>query len=88
MVGLFLHYVPIGSFHCLGIQTYCIYYSRFEGLRNSDDGVEIGRLLERTLKESRCMDLESLCIVAEEKVVQAFGIEAFLLFVLSTRLKS
>jgi len=41
---------------------------KFEGLRNSDDGVEIGRLLERTLKESRCMDLESLCIVAEEKV--------------------
>eukprot|EP00088_Acartia_fossae_P006253 TRINITY_DN1288_c0_g1_i1.p1 TRINITY_DN1288_c0_g1~~TRINITY_DN1288_c0_g1_i1.p1 ORF type:complete len:408 (+),score=92.95 TRINITY_DN1288_c0_g1_i1:43-1266(+) len=41
---------------------------RFEGMRNSDDGVELGRLLERTLKESRCVDLESLCIVAEEKV--------------------
>jgi len=41
---------------------------KFEGLRNSEDGVEIGRLLERTLKESKCVDLESLCIVAEEKV--------------------
>ena len=43
---------------------------RFEGLRNSEDGVEIGRLLERTLKESKCVDLESLCIVAEEKVAR------------------
>jgi len=41
---------------------------KFEGLRNSDDGVEIGRLLERTIKESKCVDLESLCIVADEKV--------------------
>jgi len=41
---------------------------KFEGQRNSEESVELGRLLERTLKESRCLDLESLCIVAEEKV--------------------
>ncbi len=30
--------------------------------------MEINRLLERCLKESKCLDLESLCIVSEEKV--------------------
>ncbi|XP_023332130.1 uncharacterized protein LOC111704209 [Eurytemora carolleeae] len=40
----------------------------FEGGRAGDQGVELSRLLERTLKESRCLDLESLCIVSEEKV--------------------
>ena len=29
---------------------------------------EVSRLLERLLKESRCLDMESLCISAEEKV--------------------
>eukprot|EP00088_Acartia_fossae_P063516 TRINITY_DN7750_c0_g1_i1.p1 TRINITY_DN7750_c0_g1~~TRINITY_DN7750_c0_g1_i1.p1 ORF type:complete len:399 (+),score=69.71 TRINITY_DN7750_c0_g1_i1:41-1237(+) len=43
---------------------------KFESGRPSDDTVELNRLLERTLKESRCLDLESLCIVAEEKVWQ------------------
>jgi len=43
---------------------------RFDAGRQSDEGVELSRLLERTLKESRCLDLESLCIVAEEKVWQ------------------
>ena len=32
--------------------------------------MEINRLLERCLKESKCLDLESLCIVSEEKVRQ------------------
>ncbi|XP_052793292.1 exosome complex component RRP45-like isoform X1 [Mya arenaria] len=40
----------------------------FEPGRLSDFGVEINRLLERCLKESRCIDTESLCIVAGEKV--------------------
>jgi len=40
---------------------------RFDGGR-SEESIEVSRLLERTLKESRCLDLESLCIVAEEKV--------------------
>lgn len=34
----------------------------------SDLGVEINRLLERCLRESRCLDTESLCIISGEKV--------------------
>ena len=41
----------------------------FEPGRMSDFGVEINRLLERCLKESRCLDTESLCIVSGEKVI-------------------
>lgn len=41
---------------------------KFEAGRMSDEGVEISRTLERCLKESRCLDLESLCIISEEKV--------------------
>ena len=41
---------------------------KFEVGRLTEEGVEINRTLERCLKESRCLDLESLCIVAEEKV--------------------
>lgn len=40
----------------------------FEPGRLSDFGVEINRLLERCLKESRCLDSESLCIISGEKV--------------------
>ncbi|XP_067662910.1 exosome complex component RRP45-like [Haliotis asinina] len=40
----------------------------FEIGRPSEFGVELTRLLERCLKESRCVDTESLCIVAGEKV--------------------
>lgn len=36
--------------------------------RVSDLGVEINRLLERCLRESRCLDTESLCIISGEKV--------------------
>ena len=38
------------------------------GSRMSEYGVEINRLIERCLKESRPIDVESLCIVAGEKV--------------------
>lgn len=38
------------------------------GFPLSDSTVQINRILERTLRESRCVDLESLCIIAEEKV--------------------
>ena len=41
---------------------------RFEVGRMTEEAVEINRTLERCLKESRCLDLESLCIVSEEKV--------------------
>lgn len=30
--------------------------------------IQVNRILERTLRESRCVDLESLCIIAAEKV--------------------
>ncbi|XP_071087734.1 exosome complex component RRP45-like [Haliotis cracherodii] len=40
----------------------------FEIGRPSEFGVELTRLLERCLKESRCVDTESLCVVAGEKV--------------------
>lgn len=38
------------------------------GATHSDASIQINRILERTLRESRCVDLESLCIIAEEKV--------------------
>lgn len=38
------------------------------GFPLSDSAIQINRILERTLRESRCVDLESLCIIAEEKV--------------------
>jgi len=41
---------------------------KFEVGRLTDEGVEINRTIERCLKESRCLDLESLCIISEEKV--------------------
>ena len=41
---------------------------KFEVGRLTDEGVELNRTIERCLKESRCLDLESLCIVSEEKV--------------------
>jgi len=41
---------------------------RFEAGRQSEEGVELNRTVERCLKESACVDLESLCIVTEEAV--------------------
>lgn len=38
------------------------------GFPLSDTCIQINRILERTLRESHCIDLESLCIIAEEKV--------------------
>lgn len=40
----------------------------FESGRHSDISIQVNRLLEKCLKESKCVDLEALCIVAEEKV--------------------
>jgi len=41
---------------------------KFDVGRLTEEGVEINRTIERCLKESRCLDLESLCIISEEKV--------------------
>lgn len=38
------------------------------GFPLTDSCIQINRILEKTLRESRCIDLESLCIIAEEKV--------------------
>lgn len=40
----------------------------FESGRQSDISVQVNRLLEKCLKESKCVDLEALCIVSDEKV--------------------
>ncbi|XP_021926294.1 exosome complex component RRP45-like isoform X2 [Zootermopsis nevadensis] len=40
----------------------------FEVGRQSELAVQLNRLLEKCIKDSSCVDLESLCIVAEEKV--------------------
>lgn len=40
----------------------------FDGGRQSDECVQLNRILERALKDSNCVDLESLCLVSEEKV--------------------
>lgn len=40
----------------------------FEAGRSSDSSIQLNRILERVIKDSSCVDLESLCIVAEEKV--------------------
>lgn len=39
-----------------------------EANRQTDLGVHLNRILEKTYKDSKCIDLESLCIVVEEKV--------------------
>ncbi|KAK6637647.1 hypothetical protein RUM44_008069 [Polyplax serrata] len=42
--------------------------ANFEQGRSSNLSVHINRLLEKCIKDSRAVDLESLCIVAEDKV--------------------
>lgn len=41
---------------------------QFEANRQTDFSVYLVRLLEKCYKDSKCIDLESLCIVVEEKV--------------------
>lgn len=40
----------------------------FEAGRNSELSVQLNRLLEKCLKDSKAVDLESLCIKMKEKV--------------------
>ncbi|XP_067944158.1 exosome complex component RRP45-like isoform X2 [Watersipora subatra] len=40
----------------------------FEPSRLSRVGIQMNRLLERCIKECRCVDLETLCIIAEKQV--------------------
>lgn len=41
----------------------------FEAGRNSELSVQLNRLLEKCLKDSKAIDLESLCIKMKEKVI-------------------
>lgn len=40
----------------------------FDGGKQSESSVLISRQLEKCFKDSKCIDLESLCIVADKKV--------------------
>lgn len=42
---------------------------QFEANRQTEFSVYLNRLLEKCYKDSKCVDLESLCIVVEEKVI-------------------
>lgn len=44
----------------------------FEAGRNSELSVQLNRLLEKCLKDSKAVDLESLCIKMKEKVCITF----------------
>lgn len=45
---------------------------QFESKSQSDLPVYLNRLLEKCFKDSKCLDLESLCIVVEEKVCRIY----------------
>ncbi len=47
-----------------------LFFFLFDKHRQSDQSVELNRLLERNLRQSNFMDFESLCIRAAEKVWQ------------------
>lgn len=49
---------------------------QFEANRQTDLSVYLNRLLEKCYKDSKCIDLETLCIVAEEKVCSYFNLGA------------
>ena len=40
----------------------------FEAGRPSEEAIELGRIVERGIKDSRALDTEALCIIAGEKV--------------------
>lgn len=42
----------------------------YDTSRNSDECVQLSRLLHKGIKDARCIDLESLCIISGEKVWQ------------------
>jgi len=46
---------------------------KWEGNRQTEDSVEISRVLERSIKEAKCLDLESLCLISGKK---AWALEA------------
>uniref|UniRef100_T1J3G9 Exosome complex component RRP45 n=1 Tax=Strigamia maritima TaxID=126957 RepID=T1J3G9_STRMM len=59
---------PVEGLFYLNLDLSPMAAPNFEPGRLSFYGVELNRLLEKCLQDSRCLDLESLCIVAGEKV--------------------
>ncbi|XP_005186893.2 exosome complex component RRP45 [Musca domestica] len=56
-----------GIFH-INVELGPMAAPHFEAGRNCELTVQLNRTLERTFKDSKCLDLESLCITAEERV--------------------
>lgn len=56
-----------GMFH-INVELGPMAAPHFEAGRNCELTVQLNRTLERTFKDSKCLDLESLCIMAEERV--------------------
>lgn len=44
----------------------------FEAARQTDTSIQLNRLLEKCLKDSKAVDLESLCIKLNEKVCNVY----------------
>lgn len=42
--------------------------TNYDTSRNSEELVQLSRLLHKSIKDARCLDLESLCIISGEKV--------------------
>eukprot|EP00013_Stygamoeba_regulata_P022040 CAMPEP_0177660374 /NCGR_PEP_ID=MMETSP0447-20121125/18004_1 /TAXON_ID=0 /ORGANISM="Stygamoeba regulata, Strain BSH-02190019" /LENGTH=321 /DNA_ID=CAMNT_0019165431 /DNA_START=73 /DNA_END=1034 /DNA_ORIENTATION=- len=61
---------PTEGFFYFNVQFAPMASPHFESnkFKPSPDAVELGRILERSLRESRAVDSEALCIVANEKV--------------------
>ena len=53
--------------------------------RPSQSTVEINRLLEKSVKDSRCIDTESLCIVAGAQVINAYNKKCVDFYILNER---
>jgi len=51
----------------------------FESNRQSEATILISRQLEKCFKDSKCIDLESLCIVADKKVIKILTIYYYIL---------
>jgi len=59
---------PTDGFLNFGVELSPMASVAFEAGRPSTQAVELGRILERSLRDSRALDTEALCIVAGQKV--------------------
>lgn len=56
----------------INVELSSIAAQHFESNKQMEETSIINRQLEKCLKDSRCLDLEALCIVAEKKVIIIF----------------